>query len=223
MRPIDIRVSSIKPTRIRSLCGFLGSFDPIHKGHEWIVEYLLTQFDAVLLLIPVFHFEKTVQFPRNATFAQRLTMLTSLAARYEHRIAVGFAHEVLFLRLADYLAERFPHSDIAFGMGNETFTRFLTSKTYYERLGLMWTEREQARLEELSKKIVVFGRSHDTKHYIKVPDSLRRISSTQVRKTVMELRKSEASDATWKNTLEQLISPEVLHCILKAGTYSAFI
>jgi cytidyltransferase-like protein len=220
MQVIDVRQTSIVPSQIHSLCGFLGSFDPLHKGHEWIVEKLLERFDAVLLLIPAFHFEKTVRFPLNATLEQRLEMLTSFAKRKMDRIVVGLAHEVLFIRLADQLADQFPNAEISFGMGNETFERVLASKTYYERLGLAWADEDQAKLEQPRKKIVVFGRSRNGDGVISVPESLRWISSTQVRKTVMELRKTPAPESMWREQLEKMIAPDILKFIRRTGLYA---
>ena len=57
MKNIDLRLSLPPTLTVRSLCGFLGSFDPLHKGHEWIIDQLLKRFDAVLVLIPAVHFE----------------------------------------------------------------------------------------------------------------------------------------------------------------------
>jgi len=220
MQKIDIRFMPIKTSQIRSFCGFLGSFDPLHKGHEWIVDKLLERFDAVLLLLPAFHFEKTVRFPLNATFEQRLEMLATFSKRKGNRIAAGLAHEVLFIRLADYLVRLFPTTEIAFGMGNETFEKVLVSKTYYARLGLTWTTEDQDKLERLRKKIVVFGRSKNNGHFTKVPEDLRQISSTRVRETVMELRKTGASEAIWQERLGKMISPEVFRFILQEKLYS---
>jgi nicotinic acid mononucleotide adenylyltransferase len=220
MQKIDIRFMPTKTSQIRSLCGFVGSFDPLHKSHEWIVDKLLERFDVVLLLIPAFHFEKTVRFPLNATFEQRLEMLTALSKQKGDRIAVGLAHEVLFIRLADCLRQYFPSAEITFGMGNETFEKVLVSEIYYARLGLPWTAEEQAKLEQLQKKIVIFGRSSNNGHFISVPEDLRQISSTRVRETVMELRKTSAPDAMWQKQLEQMISPEIFKFILQEKLYS---
>jgi cytidyltransferase-like protein len=220
MQKIDIRFISTKNSQIRSLCGFLGSFDPLHKGHEWIIDRLLERFDAVLLLIPALHFEKTVRFPLNATFEQRLEMLAVFSKQKGARIAVGLAHEVLFIRLADCLCQYFPSAEIAFGMGNETFEKVLASENYYACLGLQWTAEEQNKLERLKKKIVVFGRSSNNDHFIPVPEDLRQISSTRVRETVMELRKASAPEAIWQKRLEKMISPEVFKFILQKKLYS---
>ena len=129
-------------------------------------------------------------------------------------------HEVLFIRLADRLNQYFPSAEIAFGMGNETFEKVLVSENYYTRLGLPWTNEEQDKLERLKKKIVVFGRSSNNDHFIPVPEDLRQISSTRVRETVMELRKTSAPEAIWQKQLEQMILPEVFRFILQEKLYS---
>ncbi|MBD3309471.1 adenylyltransferase/cytidyltransferase family protein [candidate division KSB3 bacterium] len=220
MTPIDLKFSVPNPSQIQTLCGFLGSFDPLHRGHEWIVEHLLQQFDAVLLLIPARHFEKTVQFPRNATFRQRIEMLASLRSRHGTRIAAGLAHEVLFIRLAEDLRSYFPHADIFFGMGNETFERFLDSPRYYVRSGIPWTAAEQAKLDHLRDRIVVFGRSEQADSFVTVPAHLRGISSTLVRETVMALRSIQAPGSLWQQRLSSMISPAVLELILQQGVYA---
>ncbi len=219
MQKIEIRLTSPILSQVQSLCGFLGSFDPFHRGHAWIVETLLERFDAVLLLIPAFHFEKSVRFPLNATFEQRLAMLASFIRQKQYPIAAGLAHEVLFIRLADCLAERFPNAEIFFGMGNETFERVLASKTYYKRLGLAWTAEEESKLERLRENIVIFGRSGSNAQFIVVPEYVRRISSTGIRETVMELRRASAPEAIWAKKLENIVSPEVLSFMTQNGLY----
>ena len=225
MQTPEIQIAVPVPSQVRSICGFLGSYDPLHKGHEWIVERLLGQFEVVLLLIPALHFEKMVQFPLNATFAQRLEMLTTFSKRKGKRgrprpLAVGLTHEVLFIRLADRLHERFPSAEISFGMGNETFEKVLASKAYYDRLGFPWTAKEQARLQQLQKRIVVFGRSRNDSGFIPVPEDVRQLSSTRVRETVMELRRTCAPEAIWQEQLEKLISPEILTFISQKKLYA---
>jgi cytidyltransferase-like protein len=219
MQAIDMRLTTIDPAKIHSLCGFLGSFDPIHKGHEWMIDALLERFDGVLLLVPGVHFEKQIQFPRNATLEQRLEILTILANRKGKRIAVGLAHEVLFIRLADCLRQRFPNTVISFGMGNETYERVLASKAYYERLGLAWNEQEQAKLEQLKKTIVVFGRSINSNGVISVPEQVQGISSTLVRETVRELRRTAAPESLWQEQLATMISPDALQFVRQKGLY----
>jgi cytidyltransferase-like protein len=219
MQTIDIRFTTIDPAKIHSLCGFLGSFDPIHKGHEWMIETLLERFEGVLLLVPGTHFEKQIRFPQNATLEQRLDMLTILANRKGDRIAVGLAHEVLFIRLADCLRQLFPNTAISFGMGNETYERVLASKTYYERLGLAWNDQEQAKLEQLQKTIVVFGRSSNGNEMISVPEQVRGISSTLVRETIKELQRTGDSEKIWQARLETMISQDILKFIHQKGLY----
>jgi len=184
-----------------------------------MIDTLLERFDGVLLLVPAVHFEKQIQFPRNATLEQRLDMLTILANRKGDRIAVGLAHEVLFIRLADCLRQRFPNTAISFGMGNETYERVLASKAYYERLGLAWNEQDQAKLEQLQKVIVVFGRSSNGDGVISVPEDMRGISSTLVRETIKELQRTSASEKIWQARLATMISPDILKFVRQKGLY----
>lgn len=210
MSAIKLQPTPQDLSHIRSLCGYLGSFDPLHKGHEWIVEHLLTRFDAVLLLVPGRHFEKTVRFPHNATLEQRLVMLNLFAASKAGRVLVGLAHEVLFLRLADQLAHVFPQADISFAMGNETFAKFLASAEYYAKVGLPWTKEEQTRLDHLRQRIVVFGRSETDTGFVPIPESVRYISSTRVRTMIRERR---------YETLPDMISPCIFPYIRQQALY----
>lgn len=213
MPAIELQPTTQDLSHIRSLCGYLGSFDPLHKGHEWIVEQLLTRFEAVLLLVPGRHFEKTVQFPRNATLEQRLTMLNLFAASKAGRVLVGLAHEVLFLRLADQLALMFPQADISFAMGNETFAKFLASARYYTRVGLPWTSQDQARLDHLRQRIVVFGRSGTDAHFVPVPEAVRQISSTQVRNLLREQNYETLRGTISSFTLSYILQEQLYTCI----------
>lgn len=219
MRSLEIRPTPMDFSHVRSLCAFMGSFDPVHRGHEWIAEELLRRFDAVLLLVPALHFEKTVRFPLNATLEQRLNMLAFCIEGRANRIAAGLTHEVLFIRLADRLAEHFPSAEITFAMGNDTFERFLRSKAYYERSGFEWNGVEQSKLEQLAERIVVFGRSKEHDRYVAVPQSLRRLSSTRVREEVTELRKRDHSETKWQERLESMVKPRTVEFIRQEGLY----
>ncbi len=106
--------------RTRTLGVIVGSFDPLHRGHEWMVRQLLRRCDRVLLLVPLRHFDKHPVWPANATFTQRLAMIARLAERSGGRVLGGVTREVLFVRLA---AERwpFPRATILFGMGDDAW------------------------------------------------------------------------------------------------------
>ena len=210
MPTIELQPTTQDLAHIRSVCGYLGSFDPLHKGHEWIVEHLLTRFEVVLLLVPGMHFEKTIQFPHNATLEQRLSMLNLFAASKPGRVLVGLAHEVLFIRLADQLAHIFPQAEITFAMGNETFEKFLASAKYYARMGLPWATEDQTRLDDLRQRIVVFGRSGTDARFTPVPEAVRHISSTRVRKIVKE---------GGYETLPGMISPCIFSYIRQQALY----
>ena len=213
-RPTDWRST-------RTLCAYLGSFDPPHRGHEWLIAQLLARFETVLVLVPGRHFEKTIRFPFNAALEQRLAMLRLIAARPgNQRLAGGLAREVLFIRLAAHLRREFPQAEISFGMGSDTFERLLDSPRYYARSGLAWTAGDQRALERLQHNVLVFGRSANGGQTLAVPEAVRRISSTRVRATVKRLRSEQASEADWQAALRPLTAPDVLRYIRAAGLYA---
>ncbi len=218
MPTIEIYYNADILSRARSICGYLGSFDPPHKGHRWIMQTLLKGFEAVLMMVPARHFEKTVRFPQNAALDQRIEML-SMLTRQEKRMAVGLAYEVLFIRLAESLGEKFPQADIFFGMGNETFERLLDSKRYYERSGLVWNQKDQAALDELQRHIVIFGRSTNRERFIKVPSQLRKISSTRVRQTIKKLSSRSISHDEWLHQLKGMLTPEISEYLIQKRLY----
>ena len=179
---VDLRPHpGIDPRSLASVCAVVGSFDPLHRGHMWMVEWLLARHDAVVLLVPARHFTKTVRPPRNATLDQRLDMIQRVYP-CPSRVLCGVAHEVLFVRLAPGLERRFPGARVTFGMGNDTFELLLDSERYFRRLGLPWRRRERRRLAELRQQVVVFGRSASGARFEPVPQHLRGISSTKVRR-----------------------------------------
>jgi cytidyltransferase-like protein len=196
--------------RVLSLGVIVGSFDPLHHGHEWMVRRLLARCDRVLLLVPAHHFDKTIRPPANATFAQRLAMIARLSRRLGGRVLGGVTREVLFVRLAAELETLFPGADITFGMGDDTWRRLLRSAEYYARLGLDWTAADAARLARLRRHVVVFGRSGDGPGRVTVPAALRGISSTRVRALA-----GAAPDAD----LVHLVDPDILAYIRGAGLY----
>lgn len=115
---------------------YLGSFDPLHRGHEWVVGQLLDRFDGAIVLVPDRHFHKEVRHPVNATLLRRLEMLTAFAREQAGRVAVGLAGEILFIRLARALETRFPKLEMSFALGDETFSRLRASADYFARSGL---------------------------------------------------------------------------------------
>lgn len=197
--------------RTRTLGVIVGSFDPLHLGHEWMVRQLLQRCDRVLLLVPLRHFDKHPVWPFNATFAQRLAMIARLSERSGGRILGGVTREVLFVRLADKLAALFPDAAVTFAMGDDTWRRLLRSSEYFARLGLSWTAAEASRLARLRRRVIVFGRSGDAAGRNRVPAAVRDISSTRIR----ALAFSGAGDAV----LHRFVAPDILAICRRAGLY----
>lgn len=199
--------------QVRTLGVIVGSFDPLHRGHEWMVRHLLAGCDRVLMLVPARHFDKTVLPPANASFAQRLAMIARLSRRLGGRVQGGVTREVLFVRLAAELESLFPNAEITFAMGDDTWRRMLRSPEYFARLGLEWTGTDATRLARLRRHVVVFGRSGNAPGRVPVPVTLREISSTRVRALVG----ADAADPD----LVSLVDPDTLAFIRQAGLYRA--
>jgi len=93
------------------------------------------------------------------THLHRVDCLSKLyCEEFKGRIGIGIAYEVLFIRLWDQLSSMFPHAKVYFGMGNDVFECFLSSKEYYTEIGRTWTENEDKKLSEVGKHCLVFGR-----------------------------------------------------------------
>jgi len=193
----------------RSVGIYLGSFDPPHRGHVFVVRQLLRRFDAVLVLVAGRHFEKTVRYPLNATYAQRLRMLESAFGTERGRVGIGLAREVLYLRLAALVQERYPRSSVGIGMGDDSYARLMRSKEAFERSGLAWSEREEARLRSLGRKVIVFGRHGCGPAHVTVPEELRCVSSTRVRELV------KSGDDAWR----ALVTEPVAVMVREFGLY----
>ena len=138
-----------------SLGVVLGSFDPLHLGHQWMADELRARYGAVLLLVPASHFEKQVRPPRNAALDQRLEMIRRV---YRGRVGCGVTGEVLFVRLLRLLERRFPGRDVGFGMGPDTLDKVRRSARYFARAGLPWGPAEERGLTRLLERVVVFER-----------------------------------------------------------------
>jgi cytidyltransferase-like protein len=177
----------------RAVGAYLGSFDPPHLGHAFVVRELLRRFDRVLVLVPARHFEKRVDYPRNATFEQRLRMLDSIVAIAPDRVGTGLTREVLYLRLAEQLRVRHPGAAVGFGMGDDSHARFLASREYYAREGLPWGAEQDTALRVLDEHVVVFARHGTSPHAVRVPDALQNLSSTRVRQMVARGREGVAA------------------------------
>jgi len=197
--------------RTHTLGVIVGSFDPLHRGHEWMVRQLLRRSERVLLLVPIRHFDKHPVWPVNATFTQRLAMIARLSERSGGRVLGGVTREELFVRLADELAALFPDAAITFAMGDDTWQRLLRSPEYFIRLGLPWTAADARRLARLRRRVMVFGRSGDAAGRIHVPAVVRDISATRIR----ALAVAGAGDAA----LCRFVAPDILAICRRAGLY----
>jgi cytidyltransferase-like protein len=192
----------------RSLAVLLGSFDPPHRGHEWLVARLLEHAEAVLLLLPARHVHKQVLPGLNAPLHERLAMLALLEGR-EPRLRSRLSDESLFLRLDAALARVLPGTAISFAMGDETFDRLRDSERYFRAAHLAWGPAEARHLERLLPRTLVFGR-HGAASGLTVPAEIAAISSTRVRRAAARLEREHAPEARWDRELGSLLAPDVL-------------
>lgn len=203
----------------RSIGVYLGSFDPPHRGHEWIATQLLVQCDTVLLLVPATHFHKSIVPPRNATLPQRLEMLALLRATAPDRIGVGVAREVLFLELDCLLQRRWPKADLRYAMGDETREKVLRSQQYYLASHRAWTAAHERRLASLAARLLVFNRSGAANDAAGVAPHVRSASSTRIRAQVAQLAAAGADPHEWAACLDPSLPPGILAAIERMGLY----
>lgn len=192
---------------------FLGSFDPLHRGHERVVETLLGRYGAALVLIPARHPEKTVESGRNAALAIRLEMLATLEARFGEALGIGLARDPLYLSLYDQLNAMAPRTAIHLAMGNDGYQRLLRSREYHLGWQLPWTPREDERLREMASLADVLDR---TQWPSPLPPDL---SSSGVRRIVATWRAAQGTAHELRCALRSLISGQVLDIVLQAGLY----
>jgi hypothetical protein len=198
--------------RLRSVACLLGSFDPLHRGHQFMVSELLRRHRAVALLVPGRHFSKRIRPGYNATLEQRLKLMQAVY-RHQPRVYPGLANEVLFIELREHLARLFGARQVALGMGDETFRLLLDTRSYWERSGRAWGAAEQRRLERAVSQTVVFGRSGDRPGTVAVPPHLRRVSSTRVRALAARLHRLRAPAGTWRSILLPLVEAPVIEAV----------
>ncbi|MFH2008975.1 MAG: adenylyltransferase/cytidyltransferase family protein [bacterium] len=202
------------------LCCLLGSFDPPHLGHERLLGRLLERFGSLLLLVPTHHFQKQVVPGVNAGYAQRMELLRAVSDRHGARCGFGRTGIVLFVELWTALQERFGRRDIFFGMGDDTHAKVVDSRRYYRRLGQTFGPDQQRRLEELLRHIVVFDRSGAAEGGLPVDEDVRWISSTWVRRKVVELRAAGVPPSRWHRELGAALAPDVIDRILADDLYT---
>lgn len=205
---------------IHSVGVIVGSFDPLHRGHQWMVQQMSRRFELVLLLVPVAHFEKTVRFPHNATRAQRVELIERV-----HRgqpVIGGLTRELLFVRLIEHLARQLPGVQVGLGLGSDTYGKLLRSRSYFAWLGLPWGPAEEQALSRLAEQSVVFARDRHVDlpaGALVPPTHLRGISSTLVRRRAVLLHAARAGAGRWHDELGPLVGPEVVSFIRELGLY----
>lgn len=202
-----------------SVCGYMGSFDPPHRGHQWISSYLADRFELVVLLVPIIHFEKSIVYPHNALIPQRIGMLDIMGERIRERTVAAVTSEILFLEIELLMSAIWPDATINFGMGSDTYGKFLNSERYYRRCGKAWRDRECERVRNLTSRIVVFNRTKRFENGVDVPEPLRMISSTTIRCLIGELRATEAPLSDWTTALMKMVPEAMIPFLYKSGLY----
>lgn len=146
-------------------------------------------------------------------------MLQEMASKAPDRIATGLTSQVLYIRLAKALRQTFGSATIAFGMGDESFRRMLESRATFERMGIGWTGDDELGLEELRAGSLVFARGAATPEARPVPPVLGRLSSTQVRARVRQLREQGIGCELWPGELSGWVAPEIARHVARFGLY----
>jgi cytidyltransferase-like protein len=198
---------------------YLGSFDPLHRGHEWAASQLLDRCGRVLMVVPGRHFDKSIRPGENASLAQRLAMIERFARRAGGPVLGGIAGEVLFVRLAARAAALFPRAELTFGMGDDTYARLLRSPEYFARAGLAWTEADARSFAAVRRHTLAFGRREAGPGRLTVPADLREISSTRARAAAASLRGDPRQAAARLQELRALVAPDILEFVLRSELY----
>ena len=195
---------------------YFGSFDPPHRGHVALARALLAETEAVLLLIPTWHFQKSFTFPAHATPSQRVAMFDK--AFSNPGLLAGTTETLLFLEIDARLQASFPSARVLFAMGDETYQRVCASQRYFVRARKTWDGPREAALRNLLSRCLVWNRS-GAFGAGRVLSSVPSVSSTQVRAIAERLWNSHASVTSWHQALDPLVPPSVVDDIRSAGLY----
>ncbi len=194
---------------------YFGSFDPPHHGHVAIARALIEEADAVLLLVPTWHFHKSLAFPAHASPSQRVEMLDHAVS--SPAILAGATETILFLEIDTHLRQAFPTARVLFAMGDETYARVRASQRYFRKAGKPWDRPCDTALRDLLERCVVWNRSETFSEGRKLPSPP--ISSTQVRAIAQRLWASHASLASWHQALDPMVPHMVAEDIRRLGLY----
>ncbi|KAH8835023.1 hypothetical protein DL96DRAFT_1572577 [Flagelloscypha sp. PMI_526] len=154
--PSNPRSSQSTPLRISILDS---SFNPPTRAHVALLKYnkpsSLREYDAKLLLLSVRNPDKTLK-PGDATFVQRLAMMTAIAKDLGDNTAVAIIDEPLFFgkgkSLAEFLRKRLGTSNaetpklfvLDFLLGMDTLERVVSPKYYIPNPSLTASSPETA-------------------------------------------------------------------------------
>jgi cytidyltransferase-like protein len=197
----------------------LGSYDPVHRGHLWMMRRMLSESDALLVLVPERHFDKDPRPGFNATTEQRLEMLRLLPYDVRARAGFGRTRVVLFAELLRELESRWPAQQLRFAMGDDTYRRMLRSRAYYREVGRRFGAAERARVARLAETTRVFARHRSRPDWITVPDEVVTVSSTRVRRLAVSLHGGGASLQAWRGALRPLVTAPVAAHLYRERIY----
>jgi nicotinic acid mononucleotide adenylyltransferase len=201
------------------IAAMVGSFDCLHLGHEWCIDYLIQEYGNVLLLIPRAHPEKTVKKNRNATLWQRTAMLRTLEKRHGAHLGIGLTREIFFVRLFSELTRNYAPMQISFGMGSDTFGKVRETQKYFECLRYPWTAVEERQLDAVVHNAKVFDRSLSNPNFIFPPPDIASISSSRVRQVVQTWWEARNPEDDVRRRLRGLVSEEIVELIMQWGIY----
>ncbi len=211
-----LRLAEQRFAGARTLGCYFGSFDPPHRGHVALARALLEETDAVLLLAPTWHFQKSFTFPAHASPSQRVEMFGH--ALSNPRLLAGTTETLLFLEIDARVRQAFPSTRVLFAMGDETYERVCASQRYFVQAGKTWDGSCDAALQELLSRCLVWNRSGAFGAGRVLP-SVPPISSTQVRAIAQRLWVSHASVTSWRQALDPLVPSSVIDDIRSSGLY----